>query len=167
MEGGKRVIISVYTYRCTVTTRISDSCIKMGSDESRFSSLIVRNNVTRQCPQTGHNLSEDIGGEPKRNRTQFFCGGLPASVSPYHLNSGANLPLLHVYTPSRALRSSSDIRMLEIQQYKRKTHGFRTFSCFGPHVWNSLPHDLRHCSILSSLKAKLKTFLFSQYFHPN
>ena len=60
--------------------------------------------------------------------------------------------LLHVYTPSRTLRSSSDTRMLEIQKYKRKTHGFRTFS---------------HCSSLSSFKAKLKTFLFSQYFHPN
>ena len=42
--------------------------------------------------------------------------------------------LLHVYTPSRTLRSSSDTRMLKIQQYKRKTHGFRTFSCFGPHI---------------------------------
>ena len=31
--------------------------------------------------------------------------------------------LLHVYTPSRTLRSSSDTRMLKIQQYKRKTHG--------------------------------------------
>ena len=75
--------------------------------------------------------------------------------------------LMHVYTPSRTLRSSSDTRMLEIQQYKRKTHGFRTFSCFGPHIWNSLPQDLRHCSTLSSFKAKMKTFLFSQYFHPN
>ena len=49
--------------------------------------------------------------------------------------------LLHVYTPFRTLRSSSDTRMLEIQQYKRKTHGFRTFSCFGPHIWNSLPQE--------------------------
>ena len=60
--------------------------------------------------------------------------------------------LLHVYTPSRTLRSSSDTRKLEIQQYKRKTHGFRTFSCFGPHIWNSIPQDLRHCSTLSSYK---------------
>ena len=51
--------------------------------------------------------------------------------------------LLHVYTPFRTLRSSSDTRMLEIQKYKRKTHGFRTFFCFGPHIWNSLPQDLR------------------------
>ena len=75
--------------------------------------------------------------------------------------------LLHVYTPSHTLCSSSDTCMLEIQQYKCKTHGFCTFSCFGPHIWNSLPQDLRHCSTLSSFKAKLNTFLFSQYFHPN
>ena len=41
---------------------------------------------------------------------------------------------LHVYTPCLTLRSS-DTRML-IQQCKRKTRGFRTFPCFGPHVWN-------------------------------
>ena len=30
-----------------------DSCIKMGSDESRFTvTLIARDKVTRQCPQT-------------------------------------------------------------------------------------------------------------------
>ena len=64
--------------------------------------------------------------------------------------------LLHVYTLSRTLRSSLTSTMLKIQQYKRKIHGFRTFSCFGPHIWNSLPQDLRHCSTLSSFKAKLK-----------
>ena len=71
------------------------------------------------------------------------------------------------YIPSRTLHSSSDTRMLKIQQYKCKTHGFHTFSCFGPHIWNSLAEGLRHCATLSSFKAKLKTFLFSQYFHPN
>ena len=63
--------------------------------------------------------------------------------------------LLHVYTPSRTLRSP-DTRMLEIQQYKRKTRGFRTFSCFGPHICNSLPQDLRHCSTLSSFKGQVQ-----------
>ena len=40
--------------RYTVTTRMSDSCIKMGSDESHFnvSIGIVMDKVTRQCPQT-------------------------------------------------------------------------------------------------------------------
>ena len=41
---------------------------------------------------------------------------------------------LHVYTPSRTLRSSSDIRMPKIKEHKRRTHGFRTFSCFGVHI---------------------------------
>ena len=56
--------------------------------------------------------------------------------------------LLHVCTPSCALCSSSDTHMLKIQQYKHKTHGFRTFSCFRPHIWNSIPQDLKHCSTL-------------------
>ena len=42
--------------------------------------------------------------------------------------------ILHVYTPSRTLRSSSDTCMLKIQQYKRKTRIFRTVSYFGPHL---------------------------------
>ena len=41
----------LHTYRYTVTTRMT--CIKMGSDEGHFNvSLIVRDKVTRQCPQT-------------------------------------------------------------------------------------------------------------------
>ena len=75
--------------------------------------------------------------------------------------------LLRDYTLSHALRFSSDTCVLKIQRYSCKTHGFCICSCFGPHIWNSLPQDLRHCSTLSSFKAKLKIFLFSQYFRPN
>ena len=49
--------------------------------------------------------------------------------------------LLHVYTPSRTIRSSSDSRMLKIQQHKHETRGIRTLSCFRPHIWNSLSQD--------------------------
>ena len=66
--------------------------------------------------------------------------------------------LLHIYTPSRAIRSYSDSRMLKIQQYKRKTHGFRTFTYFGPYVWNSLPQDIRQCSYI--LKDEPENFPF-------
>ena len=42
----------------------NDSCIKMGSEESHFNvSLIVRDNVTRQCPQT---TTCEEKGQPKR-----------------------------------------------------------------------------------------------------
>ena len=47
--GGRRG--RLYTYRYTVTTRMT--CIKMGRDKSHFNvSLIVRDKVTRPCPQT-------------------------------------------------------------------------------------------------------------------
>ena len=46
----------------------NDYCIKMGSDENHLNVLlIVRNEVTRQCPQT---TTFEEKGEPKRIRTE-------------------------------------------------------------------------------------------------
>ena len=74
MEVGGRG--RLYTYR--YTHHQNDSCIKMGSDESRFNvSLIVSDNVTRQCPQT---TTFEERGEPKRNRTEVL---LLTSLTPY------------------------------------------------------------------------------------
>ena len=57
----------------------NDFCIKVGSDESRFNvSLIVRDRVTRQCPQT---TTFEEKGEPKRVRTEV---PLLTSLMPYH-----------------------------------------------------------------------------------
>ena len=57
----------------------NDSSIKMGSDESHFNvSLIVRDKVTRQCPQT---TTFEEKGEPKLYRTEEV---LPlTSLPPY------------------------------------------------------------------------------------
>ena len=56
----------------------NDFCIKVGSDESRFNvSLIVKDKVTRPCPQT---TSFEEKGEPKRYRTEVL---LVTSVPPY------------------------------------------------------------------------------------
>ena len=56
----------------------NDSCIKMGSDESHVNvSFIVRDKVTRQCPQTT-NFEEK--GEPKRTGTEV---SLRTSLTPY------------------------------------------------------------------------------------
>ena len=55
-----------YTYRYTVITRMT--CIKVGSEESHFNvSLVVRDKVTRQCPQT---TTFEEKGELKRYRTE-------------------------------------------------------------------------------------------------
>ena len=46
------------------------TCIKLDSDESHFNvSLIVRDKVTRQCPQT---TTFEEKGEPKRYRTEVL-----------------------------------------------------------------------------------------------
>ena len=56
------------------------SCTKMGSDESHFNVLlIVRDKVTRQCPQTTTFFEEK--GEPKRNRPEAL---LLTRLTPYH-----------------------------------------------------------------------------------
>ena len=56
----------------------NDFCIKMDSEETHFNvSLIMRDKVTRQCPQTA---TFEEKGEPKRYRT----GVLPlTSLPPY------------------------------------------------------------------------------------
>ena len=56
----------------------NDSCIKKGSDESHFNdSLIVRDKVTRQCPQT---ITLQERGQPKRNRAEAL---LLTNIPPY------------------------------------------------------------------------------------
>ena len=57
----------------------NDSCIKVGSDESHFTvSLIVRDKVTRQRPQTTTFFQEK--GEPQWNQTEAL---LFISLTPY------------------------------------------------------------------------------------
>ena len=62
-------------------------------------------------------------------KVSCMCFSAINSSGPAYLSE-----LLHVYTPSRTLWSSSATHIMKIQQYKRKTHGFHTFSCFGPHM---------------------------------
>jgi hypothetical protein len=67
---------------------------------------------------------------------------------------------LHIYSPARTLRSSSDSRMLTTVPYKKKTFGYRSFSCQAPSIWNPLPMSLRHSTNAATFKRNLKTYLF-------
>ena len=71
--------------------------------------------------------------------------------------------LLHVYTPSCTLRSSSDTHMLESNNTNARLMAFAPSLALDP-TFGIHSHKIL---TLSSFKAKLKTFLFSQYFHPN
>jgi hypothetical protein len=68
------------------------------------------------------------------------------------------------YTPSRNLRSSSDTLLLTIPRYKLSSVGSRSFSVFGPTVWNSLPLSLRSISNINTFKANLKAHFFTKVF---
>ena len=71
---GKREII----YPSLHCHHQNDSCIKVGSDESHFNvSLIVKDKVTRQCPQT---INFEENGEPKLIETEV---PLLTSLTPY------------------------------------------------------------------------------------
>ena len=60
--GGEKEII----YLSLHCHHQNDACIKVGSDESHFNvSLIVRDKVTRQCPQTTQHLNR------KESRSRF------------------------------------------------------------------------------------------------
>ena len=50
--------------------------------------------------------------------------------------------LLHPYCPSRALRSL-DTSLLTVPRFSLETFGKKSFSVFGPTVWNLLPLSLR------------------------
>ena len=71
---GEREIIYLSLHR----HHQNDSCIEMDSDESQFNvSLIVRDKVTRQCPQT---TTFEEKGKLKWNRTEVL---LLTSLMPY------------------------------------------------------------------------------------
>ena len=73
MGGGREIIyLSLHCHHRNYF------CIKVGSDVSHFNvSLIVRDKVTRQCPQT---TTFEEKGEPKQIRTEV---PLLASLTPY------------------------------------------------------------------------------------
>ena len=95
-----------------------------------------------------------------RYKVACMCYNSLTDTAPSYLTE-----LLHVYTPSRSLRSSSDTRKLKLQHYKRKCHGYRSFSSFGPQLWNSLPYNVRHSPSIDSFKKNLKTHLFNLYYN--
>ena len=70
--------------------------------------------------------------------------------------------LLHPYQPSRRLRSL-DISLLSVPRICLETFGRRSFSVFGPTVWNSLLLSLRKTQCFSTFKKKLKTHLFEKH----
>ena len=89
-------------------------------------------------------------------KTACLCFSAITSSTPSYLSD-----LLHLYSPSRSLRSSADTRLFKIPLYECKTKGDRAFSDFGPSVWNSLPLHVRNATNIHTFKSALKTYLLN------
>ena len=108
-------------------------------------------------------LLRDLHWLPIQARIEYklstFCHSFFSGTAPEYLST-----LLHVYVPSRQLRSSSDSKLLRIPHVKTKSFGQRSFSYVAPSVWNSLPQEVRNVTLTSDFKTALKTHLFKVYF---
>ena len=74
----------------------------------------------------------------------FICFHIVSGTAPPYLSE-----LLHLYSPSRSLRSASDTRIFRVSRMGRRTLRERSFQYIGPVLWNSLPLSGRHSSSLS------------------
>ena len=72
--------------------------------------------------------------------------------------------LIQEYVPGRALRSSSQ-SLLVVPKSSMKTYGERSYAVAAAKLWNSLPDKICQAPTLDTFKSRLKTHLFTQYFH--
>ncbi len=95
---------------------------------------------------------------PIRYRIQFkillFTYKALHNLAPSYLSE-----LLHVYVPTRSLRSSASVTLV-VPSVRLTTVGSRAFSCIAPTIWNTLPQDIRNSLSLSIFKSRLKTLFF-------
>ena len=158
------------TLICTFVLSRLDYCNALLSDSQNLDRLQkVQNNAARliyRSSKFNHvtPLLYTLHWLPiEKKRIDFklasLCFKSPNGSAPTYLSD-----LLHLYTPSRQLRSSADTRVFRIPSFRTKSSGQRSFSYQAPTTWNKLPASIRYASSVSSFKSSLKTFLFSKTF---
>ena len=80
-------------------------------------------------------------------KLSLLCFNIISHQAPIYLSE-----LLHLYTPSLQVRSSTDTRVFRIPSFRTKSCGQRSFSYHAPIIWNQLSVSVRHSTSLSSLK---------------
>jgi hypothetical protein len=91
----------------------------------------------------------------------FKC--LNVATTPSYLKD-----LLSYKTQQRQTRKTNQQQLgkiLEVPYTKRMTFADRSFSVYGPKLWNNLPIVLRAETNLDHFKKSLKTYLFNKYFN--
>ena len=88
-------------------------------------------------------------------KLSLLCFKIISHQAPIYLSE-----LLHLYTPSWHLRSSTDSRVFRIPSFRTKSCGQCSFSYQAPVNWNQLPVSVHHSTSVSSFISSLKIFLF-------
>ena len=73
--------------------------------------------------------------------------------------------LLQLQPSRRQLRSSTSAFQLLEPRTHSVTFADRSFSCFGPRQWNSLPHHIKNAQTVVGFKKLLKHHLFHQAYY--
>ena len=99
---------------------------------------------------------------PVQQRIQHKMGTLAfrhfdGSLPPYLAEKLAH------HKTSRTLRSSEQL-LLSTPQTKLRTAGDRSFTFQTPHIWNSIPLEIRNSPSLETFKKNMKTHLFQSVF---
>ena len=69
-------------------------------------------------------------------------------------------------TTNRAgLRSCKDTKKLEVPFTSRRTFADRSFSVYGPKIWNELPDHIRNIDKIDNFKSMVKTHLFNKAYN--
>ena len=101
---------------------------------------------------------------PVKERIDFkiaiMCFNSISKCAPSYISD-----LLEKPTRLRELRSSADSTLLHVPKKKSKTYGERSFSFYGPKLWNGLPRDIRESCNISIFKKRLKHFLFIRAYY--
>ena len=119
--------------------------------------LILRAPRHQTCIPLLQHLSHWLPiSERIKYKTACICYNTITGSAPSYLSEP-----LHRYSPSRSLRSSSDVCILKLQRFNRKTWLPHFLTLQPPHLEQ---FSSRHQAALSSFKSKLKTFLCSEYF---
>lgn len=128
---------------------------------------IVQNAAARLLTSSGRRVSitpvlAELHWLPVKYRIQFkillLTYRIANNIAPSYLTE-----LLRSYTPTRALRSSSQ-SLLVLPRSRLKTRGDRAFALAAPVLWNNLPIAIRESDSIHSFKSRLKTHLFSLAF---
>jgi len=72
--------------------------------------------------------------------------------------------LLHLYRPSRALRSTNS-HLLAVPSCPRSSFASRAFCLSSPNNWNSLPLNIRSSDSPATFQSRLKSHLFASAYH--